>query len=97
MKMSVVFLCRSRFFAVGCGGGGGLFAKCEVMGFCLKLANLKKRGGGFYPFYAQLKFSKTRRGGVPWMCTSVYLSIFWAWRRKIWGCLGSKVMRDAVA
>ena len=43
-------------------GGGGVSAKGEVMPFCLKLATSKK-GGGFYPFCAQLKFSKTCRGG----------------------------------
>ena len=31
------------------GRGGGVFVKCEVMGFCLKLATSKK-GGGFTPF-----------------------------------------------
>ena len=69
--------------------GGGISAKCEVMGFCLKLATLKK-GGGVYPFCAQLKFSKTRRGGLPWMCTSAYFPIFWACRRKFGGVLLQK-------
>ena len=69
--------------------GGGVSAKCEVMPFCLKLATSKK-GGGFYPFCAQLKFSKTRRGGLPWMCTSAYLPIFWACRRKFGGVLLQK-------
>ena len=44
------------------GGGVGVSAKCQVMGIYLKLSTSKKRGGGC-PFWAQLKFSKTRRGG----------------------------------
>ena len=70
-------------------GGGGVSAKCEVMPFCLKLATSKK-GGGVYPFCAQLKFSKPHRGGLPWMCTSAYLPIFWACRRKFGGVLLQK-------
>ena len=68
--------------------GGGVSTKCEVMGFCLKLATSKK--GGDYPFCEQLKFSKTRCGGLPWMCTSVYLSIVGACRRKFGGVLLQK-------
>ena len=69
-------------------GGGGLSAKCEVMGFCLKLATSKK--GGVYPFCAQLNHSKMRRGGLPRMCRSVYLCIFWGCKRKLGGLLPQK-------
>ena len=76
-SMTYTTVWRSR------GGGGGVSAKCEVMGFCLKLATSKKG-------CAQLKFSKTRRGGLPWMCTSAYFPIFWACRKKFGGVLLQK-------
>ena len=61
-------------FVLAASKGGGASAKCEVMGSSLKLATSKKGG----------------RGGVPRMCTSVYLSIFWACRRKFGGVLLQK-------
>ena len=50
------------------------------MGFCLKLATLKKGGG--LPLLRATKIFQNAPRGLPWMCTSVYLSIFWARGRK---------------
>ena len=72
------------------GGGGGISAKCEGMGFWLKLATSKK-GGGFYTFCAQLKiFQHAPRGVILDVQKCVFVH-FLGMQNEIGGCFASKV------
>ena len=71
------------------GGGGGVSAKCEVMGFWLKLATSKK-GGGLPLLRATEIFQNAPRGVTSDVQKCVFVH-FLGMQKEIWGCLASKV------
>ena len=74
---------------VSAGGGGGVYAKCEVMGFCLKLATLKKGGG--LPLLRATEISQNVPRGVTLDVHKCVFPHFLGMQKEIWGCLASKV------
>ena len=71
------------------GGGGGVSAKCEVMGFCLKLATSKK--GGVLPLLGANKISQNAPRGVTLDVHKCVFIHFWGMQKEVWGCFASKV------
>ena len=69
-------------------GGGGGSAKCEVMGFCLKLATSTK---GLPLLRATEIFQNAPRGVTLDVHKCVFVH-FWGMQTEIWGCFASKVM-----
>ena len=70
-------------------GGGGVSAKCEVMGFCLKLATSKK-GGGLPLLRATEIFQNAPRGVTVDVHKCVFAH-FLGMQKEIRGSLASKV------
>ena len=70
--------------------GGGVSAKCEVMGFCLKLATSKKGGGGLPLLRATEIFQNAPRGVTLDVHKCVFVH-FLGMQKEIWGFLASKV------
>ena len=71
-------------------GGGGVSTKCEVMGFCLKLATSKKGGGGL-PLLCAAKIYQNAPLGVTVDVHKCVFVHFLGMQKEIWGCLASKV------
>ena len=70
-------------------GGGGVSAKCEVMGFCLKLATSKK-GGGLPLLHTTEIFQNAPRGVTLDVQKCAFLH-FLEIRKESGGCFASKV------
>ena len=71
------------------GGGGGVSAKCEVMGFCLKLATSKKGGG--LPLLPATEIFQNEPQGVTLDVHKWVFVHFWGMKKEIWGCFASKM------
>ena len=71
--------------------GRGVSAKCEVMGFCLKLATSKKRGGALPLLRATEIFQNVPRGVTLDVQKYVFVH-FLGVQKEIGGYFASKVM-----